>query len=127
MWMMSIWLRGDIEHVDEDIFNELYGEGTIKQDDSKKLSNTALSIEDLYILHEREMKLLDSVLTYIPAEELDSVLNKDGYSISIIKNTIVNHPIDNYNLLKRTSRTWRKLRDIMDIKKVNTVGKNDIC
>ena len=91
--------------------------------DSKKLSNTALSIEDLYILHGRELELLDRVLTYIPAKDLDSVLRKDGYSISIIRNTIVNHPIDNYNLLKRTSRTWRNLKDILDIKEVSTIGE----
>jgi hypothetical protein len=52
-------------------------------------------------------------------------LRKDGYSISIIRNTIVNHPIDNYNLLKRTSRTWRNLKDILVIKEVSAVCKNN--
>ena len=107
-----------MECVDKVTFEDIYAEGTIKLDDSKKLNNTALSIEDLYILHERELELLESVLTYIPAEELDSVLSKDGYSISIIRNTIVKHPIDNYNLLKRTSRTWRKIKDTLEIKEV---------
>ena len=75
------------------------------------IDNIAQSIEDLYILHDQEIKLLEKVLHHISSDYLDSLLSEDGYSTSIIRNTIVKHPVDNYNLLKRTSLTWRKVKE----------------
>ena len=84
------------------------------------IDNIAQSIEDLYILHDQEIKLLEKVLHHISSDYLDSLLSEDGYSTSIIRNTIVKHPVDNYNLLKRTSLSWRKVKEKVNSEEVST-------
>ena len=62
---------------------------------------------------------MEKLLQHITSEKLDELLGTDGYSLKNIEETNIKHPIDNYNLLKRTARTWRKIKDTVDSDKVN--------
>ena len=63
-------------------------------------------------------------MQHITPGQLDELLGTDGYSLKNIEETNIKHPIDNYNLLKRTARTWRKIKDTVDSDQVkNQVGR----
>ena len=74
-------------------------------------NNTSSSIADLRILLQRELDLLKTLLLYFSKDDVNTMLEEDGYNIAMIEETDVLNPIDSYNLIKRTSRTWMKVKD----------------
>lgn len=125
LWVVDdIRFRDDIELSEMEGHDNLYGVGTKDLAESAKLNNTALSVEDLYILQGREKLLIEKILKHITPEKLDELLGPDGYSLKNIEETNIKHPIDNYNLLKRTARTWRKIKDTVDSEQVKELIEN---
>ena len=49
-------------------------------------------------------------------KELEEVFEKDGYNFNSVLDTDVLHPVDSYNLIKRTARTWVKVKDAFKAK-----------
>ena len=114
------------EYFDDEYYEELYNLGT-SQNTTKKTAvnnNTSSSIADLKILISREIKLMKEVLEHLNVNELNLLLKEDGYDINVIANTDVLNPIDSYNLIKRTSRTWKKIKEILqtDDQKKTCIG-----
>ena len=68
-------------------------------------NNTSSSIADLKILLQRELDLVKNILLYFSKDDVNTMLEEDGYNIAMIEETDVLNPIDSYNLIKRTSRT----------------------
>ena len=56
-------------------------------------------------------------------ETLNTLLEEDGYDLAMIEGTDVLNPIDCYNLIKRTSRTWKRVKNVL-MKKENIDEKN---
>ena len=48
-------------------------------------------------------------LTFFTRYELDQQLAEDSYNIRMIETADIFHPVDSYNLIKRTGRTWRNI------------------
>ena len=44
---------------------------------------------------------------------LEGAFQNDGYSLQSVLDSDVLHPIDGYNLIKRTARTWIKVNDAL--------------
>ena len=44
---------------------------------------------------------------------LEGAFQNDGYSLQSVLDSDVLHPIDGYNLIKRTARTWIKVEDAL--------------
>lgn len=92
--------------------HELYYEGTVQNTnkESEVLNNTQSSMADLQNLHSMELDVLEDIskqdLIYkIVAEEFD----KDGYTHEMVIKSDILHPVDSYNVIKRTSRTWKRI------------------
>ena len=49
-------------------------------------------------------------------KELEEVFEKDGYNFNSVLDTDVLNPVDSYNLIKRTARTWVKVKDAFKAK-----------
>ena len=113
MWGMGIKLDILAEYFDDQFYDELYNLGTSENTTDKvaTTNNTSSSTADLKILTQTEISLLKEVLERISKDDLNLLLKEDGYDINIIENTDVLNPLDCYNLIKRTSRTWSKIRD----------------
>lgn len=45
---------------------------------------------------------------------LEEVFESDGYSVQSVLDSDMLNPIDSYNLIKRTARTWPKVKDALD-------------
>ena len=91
---------------------ELYGVGTTTTttDQSSRVDNIQSSIADLKILHQREVELIRALQGSEEASlTLETVLAEDGFSLSSVINSDVLHPVDSYNLIKRTARTWTRI------------------
>ena len=84
--------------------------------DQKTLrNNTSSSIADLKILNEREKDLLKIIkVSKFDIGKLQLQLEEDGYSMNSILHSDVYNPIDSYNLIKRTARTWPKIRNLLE-------------
>ena len=83
-------------------------------------NNTSSSIADLKILNEKEKDLLNNLEHAI--DDMDIVidtLKEDGYTIENILQSDVYNPVDSYNLIKRTSRTWTRIRKAFEEKKID--------
>ena len=76
-------------------------------------NNTSSSIADLKLLLQRELELVKNVLKYLSKDDVNTMLEEDGYDLTMIEETDVLNPIDSYNLIKRTSRTWLKVKDAL--------------
>ena len=53
---------------------------------------------------------------------MEEVLESDGYRIQSVLNSDILNPVDSYNLIKRTARTWPKVKDALnasDVEKEN--------
>ena len=101
-------------------YEELYNLGT-SHNTSKKdavANNTSSSIADLKILLQRELDLVKTLLLYFSKDDVNTMLKEDGYNIAMVEETDVLNPIDSYNLIKKTSRTWIKVKDAL-LKKGN--------
>ena len=44
---------------------------------------------------------------------LKEVFESDGYSLQSVLDSDVLNPVDSYNLIKRTARTWLKVKDAL--------------
>lgn len=91
---------------------ELYHEGTVKNfnRESEVLNNTQSSMADLQNLHSKELELLEHLtINEILMKTVRDEFEQDGYSLESVKDSDVLHPIDSYNLIKRTSRTWTRI------------------
>ena len=44
---------------------------------------------------------------------LEDVFESDGYSLRSVLDSDVLNPVDSYNLIKRTARTWLKVKDAL--------------
>ena len=45
---------------------------------------------------------------------LEEVLESDGYSVQSVLDSDMLNPVDSYNLIKRTARTWPKVKDALN-------------
>ena len=91
---------------------ELYGLGTTATttNTSNRVDNIQSSIADLRILHQREVELIrvlqgskEATLT------VETVMAEDGFTLDSVLHSDVLHPVDSYNLIKRTARTWTRI------------------
>ena len=93
---------------------ELYHNGTSEITKDDIANNTQSSMADLQILHGKEIHLLSLMETN---QDQLSIIEKefevDGYSISAVKESDILNPIDSYNLIKRTSRTWNRVTKLL--------------
>jgi len=105
-------IKQDIDLLNSNEFYELYGPGTTQTRKEDRKANLAFSIEDIGQLHDLEVKLTESILKIISEKQLNQLLG--DYSIEIILKTDPLHPIDIYNLLKRTARAWKSSRNKTD-------------
>ena len=102
---------------------ELFHNGTTESTSDKIdiANNTQSSIADLLILHQREVEMLKLVLDR--NNDISAILEKelvnDGFSIESIFKSDILHPIDAYNLLKRTARTWPRILEALKMDKSN--------
>ena len=97
---------------------ELYHNGTTETTTGSKdvINNTHSSIADLLLLHARETHLLemlhsDEKLFNVIKEEFSS----DGFDLESVKHSDILHPVDRYNLIKRTARTWKRIGPRLNI------------
>ena len=96
---------------------ELYYMGTTETSTGSDeiINNTQSSMADLQILHKRELSLIKLLKDDTDMDNLDhmSVINEefdaDGYQLDDVEESDVFNPIDSYNLIKRTSRTWKRI------------------
>ena len=47
------------------------------------------------------------------ANLLEEVFESDGYSVRSVLDSDVLNPVDSYNLIKRTARTWLKVKEAL--------------
>ena len=99
---------------------EIYHNGTTETTTGGKdvINNTQSSIADLLLLHDRETQLLemlksDEKISKVIKEEFSS----DGFDFESVKHSDILHPVDSYNLIKRTARTWKRIGAMMNIEK----------
>ena len=91
---------------------ELYHNGTTETTTGSKdvINNTQSSIADLLRLHEKENQLLQMLQS---DEEVFKVIQEefllDEYNLESVKHSDIHHPVDSYNLIKRTARTWKRI------------------
>ena len=91
---------------------EIYLNGTTETTTGGKdvINNTQSSIADLLLLHDRETQLLemlhsDEKIFNVIKEEFSS----DEFDLESVKDSDILHPVDSYNLIKRTARTWKRI------------------
>ena len=48
------------------------------------------------------------------ANLVEEVFESDGYSVRSVLDLDVLNPVDSYNLIKRTARTWPKVKDALN-------------
>ena len=78
------------------------------------MAHTASSSEDMQLLLQRELAMIEDILRQISADDLNRLLERFGYTLAIIRRTDVLHPIDGYNLIKRTARMWGNITEAED-------------
>ena len=79
------------EYYDDVYYEELYNLGT-SHNTSKKdavANNTSSSIADLKILLQRELDLVKNILLYFSKDDVNTMLEEDGYNIAMIEETYV--------------------------------------
>lgn len=80
------------------------------------INNTQSSIADLLLLHDRETQLLEM---FQSDEKNLNVITKefetDDYALESVKKSDILHPVDSYNLIKRTARTWKRIGQKLNI------------
>ena len=112
MMIFSVEVMGKVQEL------EIYLNGTTETTTGGKdvINNTQSSIADLLLLHARETQLLNMLKTdekifRLILEEFSS----DGYDFDSVVNSDILHPVDSYNLIKRTARTWRSVETKLKI------------
>ena len=102
-----------VEYMTEREVEELYHGGTSEKTLEARavLSHPQSSTADLARLQTKEILLLEKVQKYgdCSVKILTETLAEDGYSLESVLNTDVLNPVDSYNLVKRTSRTWPRI------------------
>ena len=91
---------------------ELYGVGTTGSTTQlrNRVNNTQSSTADLKILHQREIHLINLLEESEGAwETLRRVFAEDGFTVEAVLHSDVLHPVDSYNLIKRTARSWPRV------------------
>ena len=91
---------------------ELYGVGTTGSTTQlrNRVNNTQSSTADLKILHQREIHLINLFEESEGAwETLRRVFAEDGFTVEAVLHSDVLHPVDSYNLIKRTARSWPRV------------------
>ena len=92
---------------------ELYQGGTSEKtlEAGAVLSHPQSSTADLARLQSVEILLLQKVENSgeCSARVLTETLAEDGYSLDSVLSSDVLNPVDSYNLVKRTSRTWPRI------------------
>ena len=108
--------------------SELYGAGTTPTTTSasQRTGHPASSIADLRALLEvagtvmylsnihfcqREEFLIHFLINHDKLEVVRDALAEDDYSLESVNTTDVLHPVDGYNLIKRTARSWARVKD----------------
>ena len=112
-----------VEAFSKEVVEELYNNGTseLTMNDDSLRNNTSSSIADLKILNGKEKELLKTIeKSALNMDNIKLILKEDGFSINSIVNSDVYNPIDAYNLIKRTSRTWPKIRKLLEKEKLET-------
>ena len=57
---------------------------------------------------------------------LEGAFQSDGYSLQSVLDSDVLNPIDSYNLIKRTARTWIKVNDALQAFHKNSMATDEI-
>ena len=115
-----------VEAFSKAVVEELYNNGTseLTMNDDSLRNNTSSSIADLKILNGKEDELLKTIdRCVLNMDAIKLVFKEDGFSINSIVNSDVYNPIDAYNLIKRTSRTWHKIRKLLEKEKLENKVK----
>ena len=118
-----------VETFSKEVVEELYNNGTseLTMNDDSLRNNTSSSIADLKILNGKEKELLKTIeKSALNMDKIKLILKEDGFSINSIVNSDVYNPIDAYNLIKRTSRTWPKIRKLFEKEKLENEVKENI-
>ena len=101
-----------VEQLEEESQEELFGLGTtdLTTTARSRVNNTQSSTADLRILHQRELELIRALQHNEQAcVAVEDGLAEDGFSLENVVLSDVLHPVDSYNLVKRTARTWPKI------------------
>ena len=96
---------------------QLYYNGTSEETDDGIgiTNNTQSSMSDLQILHGKEIQLLSLIEADTNSfSTLEKEFEVDGYNILAVKESDILNPIDSYNLIKRTSRTWARVAKLLN-------------
>lgn len=65
------------------------------------------SAEDMLRLHRQEIDMLQHILQRMTRNQVnDQLLARFNYTLEMIEKTDSLHPVDSYNLIKRTARMW---------------------
>ena len=121
-------MRTDYE-VQDDVFNQLHGEGDIADDTitTEKYENMALSQEDVHILHQKELSILKELSVIMEETDLDELLKQHGSNIEDVRESDTKHPVDIFNILKRTSVMWRSIQqNAKDTRISNILGRENL-
>ena len=70
------------------------------------------------ILSQEEVALIQSLRQADKSNNftkvLEEVFESDGYSLQSVLDSDVLNPVDSYNLIKRTARTWLKVKEAIN-------------
>ena len=55
---------------------------------------------------------------------VEEVFESDGYSVQSALDSDVLNPVDSYNLIKRTARTWPKVKDALNDAEFDNEGRS---
>ena len=125
-WRVAVSRRPRaVEAIGAGMEQEIYHEGTTETSNTTTsldiINNTQSSMADLQLLHARELRLLaslqrDQQLMRTVTEEFAA----DGFSLEAVTTSDILHPIDSYNLIKRTARTWARI-----VERITNLGDED--
>ena len=123
LWTVDkIRLREDYE-IPADSFNQIYGDGDVADDTitTLKFENMALSQEDVQILHDMELSVIEQLLEVLDITDLDRMLGEHGTNIEEVRESDTKHPIDIFNILKRTSKMWKIIQQEVKNDKISKI------
>ncbi len=107
--MDKIRISEDYETMDEFYYNSFFGKGELS-DEKELFEYMVLSQDDTKILHNKEIDVIAKLLKILNINDLNDMLNEYGYDVKAILDSDVNHPVDIYNIIKRTSIVWKDLQ-----------------
>ena len=110
LWTVDkIRISEDYEAMDEYHFNTFFGKGN-DITEKEKFEYMVLSQDDTKILHNKEQEVVAELLEIFNINYINNMLKVYGFDVKTIIESDVNHPVDIYNILKRTSIVWKDLQ-----------------